>query len=456
MNNKGLKVLFSIGLLAVASVVGFFAYTSLYQNAPEIETPPAEEVKESTSSVAIDKASTLFHQERDYEAAIVVLEDTLKNLEAEKSDTDDYLKEESKVKLQLASNLLRNDQIKAFALYAEIYNNQAYPNPRRADAIIDVMWHVTSHLGDGTLTLEQVKNDILAPERFGSLVGLTVADVSSVTSSIDAQEIAGQMFGAAADLTDSQVSAALANSLYLKSRASSLTYSQLFAGVMINGRSLQESEQNGSIGRDDVLSTRGLLAETIAETGNPINNLPRLVANSPAVAAEYQRLLQEANELLVTLDTLRAETDQFEPELMASYFHLHYVLRYLASAGFDTTDLLRQVVVTIDTYIRTDPLQSFLNNIALAEASITLACQLVAQAGNVVNYSDASEVKRLLANLYNLPPEDLERRYGLRAISSNQLHYCHEPYKRIGREVDPRFAEVLVNTVGGWQEADFQ
>ena len=127
-----------------------------------------------------NQAHNLFFKERDYDVAIQKQKEALSLAETISLDDEFYNK------LNLASFNLRNNPIRAYALYAEVYQSPLANDFIKAEVLQNVMWSFAALYGRKGIDLQFAQEKVFSADSFGDVLpeGFVLNDYRSVTHAI--------------------------------------------------------------------------------------------------------------------------------------------------------------------------------------------------------------------------------------------------------------------------------
>ena len=350
-------------------------------------------IREEVGNTITD-ANELFWVTRDYDAAIRKLENVLDEARLAGPDM------ECSAMLELASKNLRFSQEEAMRMYAEIYNDNTFGNECRAAALSDAMWHVASHIGDGSVDPEFVRTHVFAPGRFEEIISVT----TPLKTSNDVHRATVLGFGRSYQLHPSHISG--------------MSVARYIAAYYPKDRSLWDknaeyAQKMHAAYKHALPLLENAVAESVAEN----------VYKTGVIYALYNRVMTLTHLALVDLvpvsDVYTAVDEVFRYE---EQFH---------NAAFSA------------------PIFS-------AQAAYRYAC-----AAGLLESRPLSEVRKqairgALGHIYTLSDEDLARRWAIAALSDQMTNMCREPIVYMANNVDPRLKGVLIEKIGRWTEEDFR
>lgn len=387
-SNPLLKWEITAGVVVAGLLIGFVAaWYYIARLSPEEAAGIAQ--------TSVEEASTQFWQERNYEESIR----TLTSAQDEASAAGPAA--ECSVKIELASKNLREHQTEAMRLYAEIYNNDAYPLKCRAGALTDMMWHVSSHIGDGSLDVQTVREHVFIPGRF--------AEVLPPGTKLETDK----------DVTRATVIGFEKSYELYPSYVSGMAAAHYYSFYLPSNRKLWKSDN-------------------------------QYVVNMRKAYERSLPLLEEAR-------TSSEEQNRFSHSVL-------YALHNAASGpafGFALASMKPKsefYAASKQTIAYASRFQdaSFLAPVFRALMAHRYACGMVLLEKRPLTESQKQELRDVLKYIYTLPKEDLANRKRWRVWADQPTHICHEPTVYIANEIDPRLKKVLIEEVGGWTEEHFE
>jgi hypothetical protein len=381
-------LVFSI-FIAIGSVYSF--YRTLQSGSPIRNT----EIVSPVVTRKVQESNVSYFEKRDYLGAIQDLK------EVEKSIQHDDVASKAKIELTLASQLLRVNQIEAFAKYISIYKNATYSVDVRSQALFELMWHIGAHSGKGDIVTPDIVNTyILGPESLSELA----PKEGKVSTSRGIERLAARGMKRSFDLNPTL--------------GAGMGYAKLLRA------NFPENREDWDVNESYVQEMKSAYERALPLFESTVEDLTKNPRFDPSVTYGVNAMF------------------------IGPQFFLTLLGQLPASDLYKTGDLFL-------TYLNYFPSKHFVRGIYLSSVSQRYICAIGLIEKRPLSVDMKNKVRELLGNMYALPEEDVERRYQIRGLGSQQKALCYEPMVYMANEVDPELKDFLVNKIGGWSNEQF-